>query len=219
MDEVWNRIDKELERRRKSWAWLYSTLGYDRQRVNNWRRRGVPPKEHQAIAEALGRTVDWVAKGDDEPIENHAIRRANQLAEFTVRPSSDIKIMRAPVVEWARLGEDLYREPSEMEARPSRPFVTDQAISKRCFFVVQPTSDLEPTILQGDILLVDVANKSPKRDQIALFRMINGDFTFMRFRPTVDGFEAYNSQGAVLDSKRHGLTVEGTCVLMQREQL
>lgn len=106
-----------------------------------------------------------------------------------------------------------------MEARPSRPFVTDQAISKRCFFVVQPTSDLEPTILQGDILLVDVANKSPKRDQIALFRMINGDFTFMRFRPTVDGFEAYNSQGAVLDSKRHGLTVEGTCVLMQREQL
>lgn len=219
MDEVWSRIDRELERRKKTWAWLYATLGYDRQRVNNWRRRGVPPKEYQFVADALGCSVDWVARGVEEDATPNRTDAIDRIADFTVRTSSDIKTRRAPVVEWARLGVDLYREPAEMAAGPSRPFITEKAVSQRCFFVSQNSTDLEPTICQGDMLLVDVANKTPKRDQIALFRMINGDYTFMRYRPTVDGFEAYNSKGGVLDSKKHGLTVEGTCVLMQREQL
>lgn len=55
---LWNRIDAELLRRGKSWAWLAKALGVTQQRANNWQRRQVPPAMHKAIADALGWTVD-----------------------------------------------------------------------------------------------------------------------------------------------------------------
>lgn len=58
MDVVWHQVDKELDRREKTWAWLARQLGETDQTVNNWKRRGVPARQHAAIAHALGWSID-----------------------------------------------------------------------------------------------------------------------------------------------------------------
>lgn len=62
MDAVWERIDAELRKRRKTWPWLAKQLGHEnRTRIYNWKTRGVPAAEYAGIAVALGESVDWVA--------------------------------------------------------------------------------------------------------------------------------------------------------------
>jgi len=71
-DPVWHRLDQELASRRErhlvpgSWAELARALDTSEQRINNWKRRGVPPKQHAAVAAALGWSVDRLI-GLDEP--------------------------------------------------------------------------------------------------------------------------------------------------------
>lgn len=86
MDEVWQRIDSELKARKKSWAWLYNELGYNRARVHNWKARGVPRAEFASIAVAMGESVDWVAglgepkRRSDGPLPPMATRLAREFA-------------------------------------------------------------------------------------------------------------------------------------------
>jgi phage repressor protein C with HTH and peptisase S24 domain len=58
MKSTWDRIDAELKRRAKTWAWLGRQIDASDQAMHNWKRRGVPPKEHAAIANALQWSVD-----------------------------------------------------------------------------------------------------------------------------------------------------------------
>lgn len=61
---MWHRLDQELAARRDrhhlpgSWADLARALETTEQRVNNWKRRGVPPAQYAAVAGILGWTVD-----------------------------------------------------------------------------------------------------------------------------------------------------------------
>jgi hypothetical protein len=73
-DLVWTRIDDELTVRRKrhlvpgSWADLARALETTEQRVNNWKRRGVPSAQYVEIATILGWSVDRLL-GLEEPAE------------------------------------------------------------------------------------------------------------------------------------------------------
>lgn len=66
MRAVWDRVDAELIRRGQTWAQLGREIGATDQRMNNWKRRGVPASQYQAIATALGWKVDDLI-GDDPP--------------------------------------------------------------------------------------------------------------------------------------------------------
>jgi hypothetical protein len=63
-DPVWHRVDRELERRKlkhlspSSWASLGRQIEATDQRINNWSRRGIPARQHVAIANALGWSVN-----------------------------------------------------------------------------------------------------------------------------------------------------------------
>lgn len=137
-------------------------------------------------------------------------------ATSTVRASSDTNVRRAPVIEWARLGVDLNKKPHELADAMHLPYVSKAGASQQCRFVQLETSDLAPEMLRGDLMLIDPENKEPRRDQVALFSLHGGEFVAMRYRPTVDGFEAYNAKGVVLDQRKHGLKVEAVCIAMQR---
>lgn len=71
-DLVWHTIDRELARRKdarlspSSWSALGKVIGASVQATTNWKTRGVPPKEHPAIAAALGWSVDQLL-GTSEP--------------------------------------------------------------------------------------------------------------------------------------------------------
>lgn len=68
MDAVWNKIEAELDRRRKPRAWLGRAIGATDQAMNNWRTRGVPAKLHKPIADAAAADVDaYVRRPDDRP--------------------------------------------------------------------------------------------------------------------------------------------------------
>jgi hypothetical protein len=74
-DPVWHRIDRELSNRKAAhllpgtWAALGRILEVSAQVLTNWKARGVPPKEHQAIADALGWTVDQLLGVGELPVK------------------------------------------------------------------------------------------------------------------------------------------------------
>jgi hypothetical protein len=57
----WERIDQELKRLGKNWAWLSEELGFTMQRLQNWKTRGVPPDAWLPVADALDVSLDWLA--------------------------------------------------------------------------------------------------------------------------------------------------------------
>jgi hypothetical protein len=74
-DSVWHRIDRELSTRRarhqepNSWAAVARALDTTEQRVNNWKRRGVPTAQHVALAGIFGWSVDqMLGLADAEPM-------------------------------------------------------------------------------------------------------------------------------------------------------
>jgi hypothetical protein len=80
--EIWQRVDQELARRNKPWRWLAKQIGETEQTVNNWKRRGVPYKRHDAIADALGWSVDYLIgriAGPDDAIPALTLESAVQL--------------------------------------------------------------------------------------------------------------------------------------------
>ena len=63
-DHVWMRIDRELTRRKDKhlqpggWSELGKLIDVTKQRRSNWKTRGIPTPMYQAIADALGWSVD-----------------------------------------------------------------------------------------------------------------------------------------------------------------
>lgn len=141
---------------------------------------------------------------------------AEEVSTSTVRASSDTNVRQAPVIEWARLGVDLNKKPQELAQAAHHPYAEKAGASDKCKYVQLETSDMEPDLRKGDLMLLDPENQKPRRDQIALFSVHGGEFVAMRYRPTVEGFEAYNAKGVVLDEHKHGLKVEAVCIAMQR---
>ena len=57
----WERVNKELLLQKKDWKWLAEQLGfYQIQRVDHWRKRGIPPKWYVEIEKALKKPPRWV---------------------------------------------------------------------------------------------------------------------------------------------------------------
>lgn len=67
MPTVWDTIDDELRRRKKSGAWLGQQLvpPASRQTINGWKERGVPSSRYEDIAKFFGWTVDRLLTGAD----------------------------------------------------------------------------------------------------------------------------------------------------------
>lgn len=62
MDGIWERIEAEVSRRpdgaRRVTMWLVERTGLTKQAIGHWKTRGVPPRVHQLVADALGWSVD-----------------------------------------------------------------------------------------------------------------------------------------------------------------
>lgn len=70
---VWQRLDDELDARRNrhlkpsSWADVARFLETSEQRVNNWKRRGIPAAQHATLAALFGWSVDQLLGLADGP--------------------------------------------------------------------------------------------------------------------------------------------------------
>ena len=65
----WERLEKEMARKRKSLAALYEVTGASRQAVEHWRVRGIPARHMRACAEFVGRSMDWLELGVEPELD------------------------------------------------------------------------------------------------------------------------------------------------------
>lgn len=101
MPSVWDIIDTELRRRKKSGAWLGEQLGIKspRQTINGWKNRGVPAARHQEIADLFGWTLDRLTTGEDPPeaasqqaAPDYSPQALHLARLFDEIPSNDVKM-------------------------------------------------------------------------------------------------------------------------------
>ena len=63
VDDLWQRVIARIQEahpneRGRELTWLAGKLGTKVQAVQNWKTRGIPPRQHAGLATALGWTVD-----------------------------------------------------------------------------------------------------------------------------------------------------------------
>lgn len=167
-----------------------------------------------ALAKAFGISVEELLDESIQPSDRLTIPRSGDSDDrptSTGYASSDTTFVRAPVVEWARLGAELLKEAKDLEGSEWAAFVPNTTPSDLCKLVRVEDDSLAPRIARGDLVAIDPRNLKPARDQVVLLRAKSDDtFLLRRFRPLAgDAFEVYGASGTVLDSERHGLEVVG----------
>lgn len=125
--------------------------------------------------------------------------------------SSDTNLVRAPRIEWARLGADLFKEANDFEEHELLDYVPIGRPGTHTKLVPVIDDSLAPRLNVGDLVAIDPDNVKPERDQVALFKShTDGQFFLRRYRPLAPPeFEAVDSRGVALDSKRHELEIIG----------
>ena len=63
----WERLHRELRRRRKTLVSLAQALGTTKQTVGHWKHRGIPVERMAGCAKFVGRSVEWLEFGDEAP--------------------------------------------------------------------------------------------------------------------------------------------------------
>lgn len=181
--------------------------------VSHWQSglvKSLKADSAAGLAKLTGWNVDWWISGKGPQF--------SEIPSSAVRSYSDTNLVRAPVVEWARLGEDLYKDTSELSGGESLDFVPMTEHGERVKLIKVMDDSLAPRLVAGDIVAIDPDNTSPARGQVALFRSAaDGGYFLRRYQPLMaPHFEAVDARGNVLDSQRHGLEVVGVrcgCIL------
>lgn len=164
------------------------------------------PRELLSIAKALGVRPEWLKDGVGQMAESLSdLRPLSESTPYTVDLSSDTKIVRAPVVEWARLGTDLYKDFSEVESLSEIPVYG--GASRQVKWYVVDTDMPRFRIKRGHKVAIDpygCSIESCEEDELYLFKTVSGKFFLAEFRSMGDGeFEATPDNGQPMDSVRH----------------
>lgn len=172
------------------------------------------PRELLAIAKALGVRAEWLkdgagdmrARSDNTDIESPNNKSA--FSPFVLHHVGDTNLTRAPVIEWARLGTELFTESRLVEA--AEYIDTPPGGSSQCKWFVVDESIPAFRIKRGYKLALDpdLSGHVFVNDDIYLFRDLDGAMLLAEYRKLSDGgFEAVTASGRVLDSGKHGLEV------------
>lgn len=62
----WERLDKEITRKRLAWVALADALGLTKQNIGHWKTRGIPAKYMRGAASFVGKSLEWLEFGDTE---------------------------------------------------------------------------------------------------------------------------------------------------------
>jgi len=162
------------------------------------------------IAKWSGVSEEWMVFDIGQMVDTQNDQQsASDFPGYTVRPYSDTKTVRAPVVEWARLGTDLYKDFSEIEALDSLPVHEDASRQAKWYVVEEDMPRFR--IKRGYKVAIDPSGCEPGsclEDEIYLFKTTAGRFFLAEFRALAGGeYEAIPDSGLPLDSIRHGVTV------------
>lgn len=178
--------------------------------------RNITYENASKIGEALG--FDPAALFEVDIAESEAARLGitrktpqsgdpSEIVTSTVKLANVTNSKMAPVLEWARLGDDLFTESSNLTAGEYRD-TSDAASSKSKWFIAD-TDMPRLRIKRGwRVLVSPVDDDSMCQDgDTCLFRTSGGAFFLGDFRRMATGYEALPDSGPPLDTERHGITV------------
>lgn len=182
---------------------------------------GADPQELSAFTSFQGgvnlRNVEYLPRASE--FMTGDISRGTPKAFTPVTQAANNPYPMAPVIEWARLGVDLYRANREWPASDLRAVPTTRDVSDTVKWVPVIDDALAPKIQPGDLIAIDPQG-TPGRDEVALFQATDGTFMLRRWRPlSGGGFEAVDSAGHALDSVRHGLRCVGSFAGLFRDKV
>lgn len=210
---------------------MYQALGESSATNTNWKKRGVSLEGAMKAQAAWGcsaayvrdaKLPKWVMAPPDEnstpatdpkPSLDHPFMGA---AAFVPVGEDDKNAMTAPVVAWAVLEAVLMKPNREWPAEAFVAFTSiTQPISDRVKAVTVTESEI-PTISPGDRIAIDPL-ATPWHDCVILVRLPGGALSLRRYRALADdGWEALVPGEAPMDSKRHGLTLVGVVVALNK---
>lgn len=189
-------------------------IGESPQTVKNWESRGVSAQGAINAGAIIGCNVQWLKSGigqmaDTTVTHTSAALNESDFTPYTVNAYSDTKMLLAPVVEWASLESDLYKENKEVQA--SR-YEAIPAGSKATTKWVAVEADMPRLMLsRGDLVLITpISGQHEGKDsKTHLFKTVSGAYFLGTFRRLASGFEAIPDSGPALESDRHGVQVVG----------
>lgn len=189
-------------------------IGESPQTVKNWESRGVSSQGAINAGAIIGFNVQWLKSGVGQMADASGASRSAPLNEsdftpYTVNPYSDTKMILAPVVEWASLESDLYKDNKEVIA--SR-FEAISAGAKPNTKWVEVEADMPRLMLsRGDLVLITPVSGQHecKESKVHLFKTVGNAYFLGTFRSMASGFEAFPDSGPSLESEKHGVKVVG----------
>lgn len=168
------------------------------------------------IATWAGVDHDWLIFGSGEML---TIPHKSEALASTVFLYGDVKQNAAPVVEWARLGVDLYKDNDEWPAEGQRIITTGKTVSSKVKWLEVKDDLLAPKVQTGDMVAVD-PHGTPRMDGVVLAKAADGTYILRFWRPMAGGkFELFDGSGRTMDSDRHGLEVAASFVCLQRDNI
>lgn len=155
MDPVWTYVDREIHRRRLKWAWLARAIEVSEQTANNWKRRRVPPEQYQAIAQALGITVDELLASGNSVADSRG-EGVQQDASLSYAGAPK-KPQRVPVVGTARMGPEGHYHELEHPTGHGDGFIEAHSADGGAYALRVKGDSMHPAIKHGQIVLVEPA--------------------------------------------------------------
>lgn len=183
------------------------------------------PRELLSIAAALGVNPSWLDTGKGQmrsgvvtPDEgSHGIADASEKLPLMTDMRAGNTSRRAPVVAWARLGDDLRKPNEDWPAEAMRAINSTKPMSGLVKWVEVQDDLLAPRVLKGDWVAVD-PDGAPRMDSLVLAKAADGSYMLRFYRPLAGGaFEVIDGAGRTMDSLRHGIQVEAAFVTLQRD--
>jgi SOS-response transcriptional repressor LexA len=163
----YQRIQNELDRRNLRWQWVADGLGFEIQRVHNWKSRGVPAMHYRAVADLLGYTIDWIE--GLEPTPNEARQEAAKYSPANVTPIDSKG--KVPLVSWVAAGKWCEQYSSQPEGiaekwldYPLRHGPHTFALKVRGDSMFNPGG--EYSFKDGDLIFVDPDKQAQHRSLI-----------------------------------------------------
>lgn len=185
------------------------------------------PRELLSIAAALGVNPSWLDTGKGQmrsgvvtPDEgSHGIADASEKLPLMTDMRAGNTSRRAPVVAWARLGDDLRKPNEDWPAEAMRAINSTKPMSGLVKWVEVQDDLLAPRVLKGDWVAVD-PNGAPRMDSLVLAKAADGSYMLRFYRPLAGGaFEVIDGAGRTMDSLRHGIQFEAAFVTLQRDNI
>lgn len=167
MNSVWHKIDNELAARRTTWAWMARQLEESPQAVNNWKRRGVPAKQHARIATVLGWSINQLLDMD-EPNDATPPHPLSDLFQSKLIYAGRPQLSRIPVVGTARMGPEGFYTELEYPVGHGDGFVEAFSSDSNAYALRVRGDSMHPTIKHGQFVVVEPNGQCVSSENVLL---------------------------------------------------